>query len=101
MKKIVRALKNKRAMLTLLQRLVYSSRDLCLQFLLKCKNGECSLHSRSVLGLFLECLITYRHSASFSLIPRKVLSTLLQTFLCSLCEGFTKAPDSQLQIILT
>jgi hypothetical protein len=100
-RKRVRTLKNKCAMLILLWRLIYSSRDLCLQLLLKYENNKGSLCSGNVSGLFLKCLVICRRPASFSLIPHKVISTLLRTFLCSLCEGFTKAPNSQLWIVLT
>jgi hypothetical protein len=92
-RKRVWALRNKCAMLALLQRLVYSSRDLCLQFSLQYKNDKGFLHSMNVLGLSLGCLIICRRTTSFSPLPRRVLSTLLRIFLCSLCEGFTKAPD--------
>jgi hypothetical protein len=100
MRKRVRAFKSKYAMLTLPHRLIYSSRDLRLQLCFKCKISEGSPHSKNTLGLFLECLTVCRHRASPSLLPRKVLSILPQTCMCSPFEGFIKAPDFRPQIHL-
>jgi hypothetical protein len=100
MRKRVRALKSKYVVLTLPQKLVYSSQDLRLQLCFKYKIGEVSPQSKNAPGLFLEFLTVCRHQASSSLLPRKVLSILPQTCMCSPFAGFVKAPDIRSRILL-
>jgi hypothetical protein len=92
-RKRVWALENKCAMLQLLRRLVYGSRDLCLQFLFRHKNNKKFQHSRNAPELSPESLIGGMRQASSCLLPHMVLSTWHQICQYSRCRGLSKVPD--------